>query len=421
MRLFLLLCFLCLNISAVQCQQIYLESGKTTSSFDYTDSNVETLDNLQSSSHTFLIIGFRKNLWTEHLFYSFNASYNGYGSIGSDRALDNYFEWDLNYLGAGFGLDYQIYRPGNFSFYVKASASVEFLVQGSQTLNNQVYNLYGEEDFDGALFAVRPGIGVQYIISENLTVYSQYTYGVSNTFKNISGNLKIRTNNIGLGLLLNISKDQATGTGVDNAQLEELKKKIEANSSKLKALEESYKTIEQLEKDNDAKTKRIALKDQELQNIKDAILNAMIPYKGDDLSIEAGDDHVKIILDSDMLFKSGSWTITTEGEKAVDALGEVLASNPEMEIRIEGHTDNLPYKAKGEIKNNWDLSTKRATTLVDIIRKNKNITLANISAVGKGEYSPIGDNSTEEGRSKNRRIEIILAPELSELLKIIKN
>ena len=421
MRVFLLLCFLCFKISMAQCQQIFLESGKTTSSFDYKDSNVETLDNLQSSSHTFLMIGFRKNLWTKHAYYNFFASYNGYGAIGSDRALDNYFEWDLNYLGFGFGLDYELYRPGNFSFYLKASASVEILMQGSQTLNNQVYNLYGEEDFDGALFAVRPGIGVQYKISENLSVFSQYTYGVSNTFKNISGNLKIRTNNIGLGLLFNISKDKATGTCVSTTQLEKLKKKIETNSSKIKVLDESYNIIEQLQKDNAANIKRISIKDQELKNIKESILKAMIPYRGNDLSIEVEDNHVKIILDSDMLFKSGNWTITKEGEKAVDALGEVLASNPEIKIRIEGHTDNLPYKSKGEIKNNWDLSTKRATSIVDILRKNQNIKLANISAVGKGEYNPIGDNNTKKGRAKNRRIEIILAPELTELMNIIKN
>ena len=147
----------------------------------------------------------------------------------------------------------------------------------------------------------------------------------------------------------------------------------------------------------------------------------MLPYKGSELVIEKQLDRVKIVLDSDMLFKTGSWIITEEGEKNIEDLGQVLAENPDLEIMVEGHTDNLPFKGNGNIKNNWDLSAKRATAVIEILKKNSTINPQNLKAVGHGEFNPISENNTEDGRAKNRRIEIILTPQLEELMNIIKN
>ncbi len=413
------LIFFCVN--SLIGQQLYLESGKTISSFDYKNSQGESLDNLQSSNHTYLSLGYRKTIFAKDLFINLNATYSGYGSIGSDRALDNYFEWDLSYLGANVGFDYEFYKPGDFTFFVKVATSAEFLIHGTQTLNNQVYKLPGEQDFDTAIYFFRGGLGIQYKASENFTVFNQYMYGFSGTFKNIQGDLKIRAHNFGLGLLINISKNKGTSIGIVSTQIEELKKELEANSQKIGELQDLNQKIQILEKSALKRDKEIGAKEGEIKALKDAILNAMMPYKGDDLTIEEQQDRVKIVLDSDMLFKSGSWIITKEGEKAVETLGVVLASNPDIAIRVEGHTDNVSYEGKGNIKNNWDLSNKRATAIVEILKNNKDINLTNLSAVGRGEHNPIGDNSTTEGRSKNRRIEIILAPQLTELMKIIKN
>ena len=420
MRLFLLLCFLCLIIPSVNCQQIYLEGGKTTSSFDYTNSFGEPLENLQTSSHSFLTIGYRKSVFTQHLYLNLNASYNSYGAIGSDVAFDNYFEWDINYLGVGFGFDYQFYRPGNFSFYAKVSATGEFLVQGSQTVNNQVYNLSAEEDFDSAIYVFRGGIGVQYKISENLTVFNQYMYGLSGAFKNIQGILKIKTHNFGLGLLVNISKNQLEGKGgVNNAQLEELKKAMEANSQKLKTFEESYNTIKQLEKENAAKDKQIASKDKEIQSIKRAISDALSPYRGTDLNVEERHGKIYVTLDSDVIFSPGSSKVKEEGIIALNEFGDVLANNPDLTIFIEGHTDDTPYE-NGDLDNR-SLSLQRATSIIKILSTNNNINPKNIILSGRGEFDPKADNITKEGKASNRRIEILIAPKLDKLSQLIKN
>jgi chemotaxis protein MotB len=122
---------------------------------------------------------------------------------------------------------------------------------------------------------------------------------------------------------------------------------------------------------------------------------------------------------NDMLFKSGSSTLSDKGISAINNLGTTLAQNTGMDIMIVGHTDNTPFK-NGSL-NNWDLSVQRATSVVALLTTNKNIDPANLTAAGKGEKEPIADNATEAGRSKNRRIEIIISPKLEKLSEIIKN
>ena len=111
--------------------------------------------------------------------------------------------------------------------------------------------------------------------------------------------------------------------------------------------------------------------------------------------------------------------VGAEGKKAVEQLGAVLADNPEIAILIEGHTDNVPYTGSGQVKGNWDLSTKRATSIVQILKANDEIKPENLTAAGRGEYAPIATNDTTEGRAKNRRIEVILTPKLDEISKLL--
>mgnify|MGYP000857969164 FL=1 len=126
-------------------------------------------------------------------------------------------------------------------------------------------------------------------------------------------------------------------------------------------------------------------------------------------------------MENKLLFESGSWTVGTEGKKAVKALGDVLAQNPEISVLIEGHTDNdkIIGTIGGGVENNWDLSTKRATAIVNILSENKGIDKKNLTAAGRGEFSPIADNANAEGKAKNRRIEIILTPKLDEITKLM--
>ena len=156
-----------------------------------------------------------------------------------------------------------------------------------------------------------------------------------------------------------------------------------------------------------------------MQGLKEKLSNALLNYEGKGLSVEARDGKVYVSMENKLLFQSGSWDVETKGKSALASLGEVLSDNPDISILIEGHTDNVPFTGRGSIKGNWDLSTKRATSIVNILLENPEILPQNLTAAGRGEYLPIAPNSTREGRSANRRIEVILSPQLDKITQII--
>ena len=207
----------------------------------------------------------------------------------------------------------------------------------------------------------------------------------------------------------------------------------EQNRDLLRQLEEKEKTLaaeqsrlEQLQKDLQARSKRvgelealIAEKEQKMQNLKDNLSKALTNFEGQGLSVEMRDGKVYVSMENKLLFDSGSWSVGSEGKKAVKELGKVLAQNPDIAVLIEGHTDNVPYGGNGPLKDNWDLSTKRATEVLKLLLKNNAIDPQNLTAAGKGEFAPLASNSTADGKSKNRRIEVVLTPKLDEISKLL--
>ena len=141
-----------------------------------------------------------------------------------------------------------------------------------------------------------------------------------------------------------------------------------------------------------------------MNDLKDAISRALTDFEGKGLTVEQRDGKVYVSMENKLLFKSGSWAVGAEGRRAVEQLGTVLADNPEINVLIEGHTDNVPYKGNAQLSGNWDLSTKRATAIVKILQENAQIKTENLTAAGRGEYAPIESNDTAEGRAKNRRV-----------------
>ena len=202
------------------------------------------------------------------------------------------------------------------------------------------------------------------------------------------------------------------------AQLEAKEQALIAENERLEGLK---KQIEDREKRINELEGVIASKEAAMRNLKDAISRALTDFEGNGLTVEQRDGKVYVSMENKLLFKSGSWTINAEGKRAVEQLAAVLADNPEIAILIEGHTDNVPYSGSGQLKGNWDLSTKRATAIVNILRENSDIQPENLTAAGRGEYAPIASNETSEGRAKNRRIEVILAPKLDELTKLLND
>ena len=196
--------------------------------------------------------------------------------------------------------------------------------------------------------------------------------------------------------------------------------------SKEQALALENKRLMRLEADMQERSERItelealiAAKDQAMNDLKNAISRALTDFEGKGLSVEQRDGKVYVSMENKLLFKSGSWAVNSEGRNAIVQLGNVLAENPDIAVLIEGHTDNVPFSNRGQISNNWDLSTKRATAIISILAENKAISLENLTAAGRGEYSPVDSNDTNEGKAKNRRIEVVLTPKLDEISKLL--
>lgn len=198
------------------------------------------------------------------------------------------------------------------------------------------------------------------------------------------------------------AKEQALSA--ENARLEALKKQLEDRSNRVAELESV-----------------IAAKDKAMTDLKNAISRALTDFEGKGLTVEQRDGKVYVSMENKLLFGSGSWAVGSQGRQAVEQLGSVLADNPEIAILIEGHTDNVPYKGNAQLSGNWDLSTKRATAIVNILRENANISPENLTAAGRGEYAPIASNDNAEGKAKNRRIEVILTPKLDELSRLLND
>lgn len=219
---------------------------------------------------------------------------------------------------------------------------------------------------------------------------------------------------------------EANSSSALTENLERNRKLLEQLEAKEKALAAEALRLNELEnqlRDRSARVAElesvIAANDAKMNQLKAAISDALAQFEGNGLTVEQRDGKVYVSMENKLLFQSGSWAINTRGAEAIGALGSVLSKNGEIDVLIEGHTDNVPYGGNGNIENNWDLSTKRATAVVNLLVQNGAISESNLTAAGRGPHAPIASNSTAEGRAKNRRIEVVLTPKLDELTKML--
>ncbi|WP_338407060.1 OmpA family protein [uncultured Flavobacterium sp.] len=220
---------------------------------------------------------------------------------------------------------------------------------------------------------------------------------------------------------------QDSYTALEKNSDEALKANMAKNRDLLAQLETKEKTLaleqERLDKSNQRLNELealIAAKEESMRKLKETLSNALNGFEGKGLTVEQKNGKVYVSMENKLLFKSGSWAVGTEGKKAVVEVGKVLGDNPDISVLIEGHTDDDPFGGSGPIADNWDLSTKRATAIVAILSENKAINKKNLTAAGRGEFSPLESNTTAEGKARNRRIEIILTPRLDEIAEMLK-
>lgn len=237
--------------------------------------------------------------------------------------------------------------------------------------------------------------------------------------------------------LLKMQTELASGTDRESSrilkELQALQQSLMEKEDRLIRLESSLnqkrRNLEQLQEEFGTQNSRL----MELESIlshKDSIMNglrakvaqALYAFESDELSVELKNGKVYISLEEKLLFGSGSYKVAVKGKDALKKLAGVLEQNPDIQILIEGHTDNVPINSTSDLMiDNWDLSVKRATSIVRILLDNSGIDPKRLTAAGRGEFLPVADNANTEGKQKNRRTEIILTPRLDELFNLIGN
>ena len=194
---------------------------------------------------------------------------------------------------------------------------------------------------------------------------------------------------------------------------ENLERTRKANDSLSVSLSEREKKVAELEQ-------VLANKEKAVQDLRTRISNALLNFKENDITVKVKNGKVYVSLAEQLLFNSGSIEVDAKGVTALQQLGKAIKDQRDINIMVEGHTDNVPISKKSQYMNdNWDLSVMRATSITKILMK-AGVTPQQITASGRGEFSPLASNDTQQNKQRNRRTEIIITPNLDELFKILE-
>ncbi|MBE0653766.1 MAG: OmpA family protein [Bacteroidales bacterium] len=216
------------------------------------------------------------------------------------------------------------------------------------------------------------------------------------------------------------------------SQLQTTQEDLQKKENRLRELEESVlsgrQDITRMRAELEARNARLAelerilnRKDSAVNALKESVSRALMGFEGQGLTVEMKNGKVYVSMDEKLLFRSGSYEVDSRGRQALRDLAGVLVNNKDVNIMIEGHTDDVPYRSGPVIKDNWDLSVLRATSVLKILLESGNINPDRLTAAGRSEFQPVDRLNTSEARSRNRRTEIILSPKLDELLKILES
>jgi chemotaxis protein MotB len=209
---------------------------------------------------------------------------------------------------------------------------------------------------------------------------------------------------------------------------DELKKKEDNLKNLDAALEEKKINLENLKLQLEKRDARLGelerilfKKDSVVKALKTKVSTALLGFEKEGLDVKVKNGKVYVSLEEKLLFKSGSTTVDPKGAEALKKLAKVLEQNKDINVTIEGHTDNVPYKSGSDIKDNWDLSVQRATSVIRILLDDSKIEPSRLTASGRGEFVPLVSNASAANKAKNRRTEIILTPKLDELFKVLES
>lgn len=225
--------------------------------------------------------------------------------------------------------------------------------------------------------------------------------------------------NIELGKTINDLRNQISTLQTDNAKL------VKQIDDAMKKASEATGVANMTQKQLDAEQKRLWDLRKLLQQQREAVeglrkkmSDALVGFNSNELQVFVKNGRVYVSLQENLLFPSGSAVVNIKGKEALGTLAQVLNTNPDINVVVEGHTDSIPIKGKYE--DNWALSVARATAIVRILTDNYKVDPARVTASGRSKYEPVDSNETTDGRQRNRRTEIILAPKLDQLMQILQ-
>lgn len=209
-----------------------------------------------------------------------------------------------------------------------------------------------------------------------------------------------------------------------SSEIEMLMEELHAARRDLNQREDRLRDAEKELEDRNAKLielqEVLAQKDQAVKDLRDKVMRALTGFNNNGLTVHEKNGKVYVSMDEKLLFKTGKWDVDPNGQRALRDLSQLLADNPDINIMVEGHTDDVPMHGSGEVKDNWDLSVMRATAVTKILMQNQQLNPERIIAAGRSEFIPLVPEKTPEARQMNRRTEIILTPKLDEILELLE-
>ncbi len=207
-----------------------------------------------------------------------------------------------------------------------------------------------------------------------------------------------------------------------NQEINKARDLLAARTKELNDREVAFAAKENALLAEQAKTQAaLQAKEQELERVRHAVTNALVGFQNKGLNVETKEGKVYVSMESKLMFASASWTVSKEGKEAIKELAAVLENSPDLNIVVEGHTDNDAYKGRSDVRDNWDLSVMRATAIVKLLLEyGPKIDPTRVEACGHGEFSPKVENNSPANKAMNRRTEIILSPNLNEVLDALE-
>lgn len=203
-----------------------------------------------------------------------------------------------------------------------------------------------------------------------------------------------------------------------------LKLMEEANESASDQIENQKQTLNEKDAALSEREEKIKLlqsildkQKENTENLRKKLASALGSFSSDELTVFTKNGKVYVSLSEKLLFESGSAEVNKEGKDALEKVAGALKENADIQVLVEGHTDTVPIKYR--YKDNWELSVERSTSIVRLLTNEYGIDPTRVAASGKSQYEPVADNGTPEGRARNRRTEIILAPKLDEIMNLI--